>query len=322
MGAKHWRIVCLCGIVVLGRCVTRRMATIMATRPPDSPGLTSAGAGPTGPPGRGQWLRSARLRNSKPKTIKTKSNDGSGDGIGAPCMATRWNSSMEPATPEYDLLAEMVNRFAAHGIPLLLYGGSLLGARRHFGIMPWDWDLDFIVFETNTSKINPVLDTFLERNVTWRYNDDGDGPGTTGFGYHVDTPHRYLDLWLYAPLNSTHVGCVGRDDGCRRWYKRFMPNTPPPADKIDLVLPCSHLPFGPWMFPSPHNAEAVLDRLYTPNWREQCKGWMRGKTTCDSLRGNHSFVYEEGTVHTLKNGSTVIESFDVINGTYHPIAKR
>ena len=118
---------------------------------------------------------------------------------------------------------------------------------------------------------------------------------------------------------------MGVDDGCRRWYRRFapyIPNASPPAYEIDQILPCSHLPFGPWMFPAPHNAEMVLDRTFTPSWRENCTGWVQGAKPCDSLRGDHAFVYEEGTVHTLKNGSTVIASFNVTNGTYLPIAKR
>ena len=39
---------------------------------------------------------------------------------------------------EYSFLANMVNRFAENGISTVLEGGSLLGARRHFGVIPWD----------------------------------------------------------------------------------------------------------------------------------------------------------------------------------------
>ena len=88
----------------------------------------------------------------------------------------------------YAFYANMVNRFADHGIQLVLGFGSLLGARRHFGIIPWgDKDVDFVVFSTNVTAINAVLDHDL--HLEWRFNTDGIGPPDTGgFGYHINTP--------------------------------------------------------------------------------------------------------------------------------------
>mmetsp|Transcript_34479 Transcript_34479/g.74535 ORF Transcript_34479/g.74535 Transcript_34479/m.74535 type:complete len:344 (-) Transcript_34479:2464-3495(-) len=311
MDAKHWIIACASIIVVLSLFVAswtwKRMATMMHQPPPARSESLDENI---------VWLRrkSAMIRSAELDPAKSNSNNRTSTHR---CKATRWTKTIDfDDGEEYDLLANIVNQFATHGIQLLLYGGSLLGARRHFGIMPWDGDVDFMVFSTNTTKINHVLDHVLK--LEWRYNNDGDGPGTTGFGYHVVTPYRDIDFWLYSFVNTTHSSCVGVKNGCQRWYRRFW-NAPPPAYKTDNLLPCYTIPFGPWMFPSPRNVEVVLDRTYTPSWTKNCKGWQKGVVACESMFEEYAFVHTDGNVYTLKKGRTVIASFRVMNGVFQPI---
>ena len=228
------------------------------------------------------------------------------------CEATRWKDT---ADEEYGFLANVVNQFASHGIQLLLSQGSLLGARRHFGIVPWDeQDVDFMVMSTNTTAINHVLDVL---KLKWTYNNDGEGPGNTGFGYNIVTPFsRYVDFWLFGTINATHSACVGVDNGCKRWYRKYKwKNSQPPHFKT-AQLACSQIPFGTWMFPSPHNVDAVLNGQFrSTNWATRCFDHKK-KVDVECKSQSYGFVHTNGSIHTLKRGESVVASFSVKNGTY------
>jgi hypothetical protein len=240
------------------------------------------------------------------------------------CEATRWMSKSANVAEsiEYDFFANIVNQFASHGIQLLLSQGSLLGARRHFGFIPWDeQDMDFMAFSTNTTAINHILDNVLK--LKWSYNFDGEGGrNNTGFGYHVVTPfQRYIDLWLFGTINATHSGCVGVGNGCKRWYTKYKWENGEPPFFFTADLACSQIPFGAWMFPSPHNADAVLNGQFrSTNWATNCYDHKKEEEVeCESQ--SYGFVHTNGSVHTLKGGGTVITSFSVKNGTYSLLAE-
>ena len=180
------------------------------------------------------------------------------------CKAYKWKETTgnETLDAEYDFFANVINKFADNGIQLLLNQGSLLGAARHFSFVPWDvQDVDFSVFSTDTAIIEKVLNGALQLRAS-RHND-GAGPGTTGFGYHVFTPfQRFIDLWLFGTINSTHSGCVGVNNGCKRWYTKYKWKNDEPPYFLTSDLACGHIPFGPYMFPSPYNTDGVLNQQF------------------------------------------------------------
>jgi lipopolysaccharide cholinephosphotransferase len=67
------------------------------------------------------------------------------------------------------IIEEILDR---HGIPHMLAFGSLLGAVRHRGFIPWDDDFDFLIFNEYYSEAIEVLrtelpdDCFLEDEKT------------------------------------------------------------------------------------------------------------------------------------------------------------
>lgn len=247
----------------------------------------------------------------------------------APSFPARWVTdaalvkstiAKETDLPMYHKAARMVRAFRDHGIHILLASGSLLGARRHFGVVPWgDKDVDFLVLSTNTTAIEYVLSDVLK--AEWDHQRDGDGPGRGGFGYNVkggkEVPGMYVDLWLYGPTGADgdKYHCVGIEDGCRRWYKKYwgFGHRTPPVFAANDVVPPATIPFGPFLFPAPQNPDAVLDVMYFKLWRRRCKGWGRGGEPCTGLMKQYPFVYvdQDERKITVKRGKDELASFEM-----------
>jgi lipopolysaccharide cholinephosphotransferase len=67
-----------------------------------------------------------------------------------------------------DILVEIDRIFRKHNIPYWLEGGTLLGAVRHGGFIPWDDDLDICVEKKDMRKIKSVLKKELPSNFVFQ----------------------------------------------------------------------------------------------------------------------------------------------------------
>ena len=179
----------------------------------------------------------------------------------------------------YDFLADVMERFAAHKVPVSLSWGSLLGSRRHHSIVPWDnQDADLWVFSTDHTLIASVLGELQHSRYpksSW-YNKS--------FGYHIDislVEHRYVDLWLYEETAAgDSVQCTGHRGSCLSWYtwckrKKCDPHAKPPVFLLSDVFPLVVRPFGPYLLPSPRRADVILAEHYGTTWRSICPAHFR-----------------------------------------------
>ena len=70
----------------------------------------------------------------------------------------------------YEIMDYVDKIFSHYKIPYWLCGGSLLGACRHKGIIPWDDDLDICCFLENLNEILKLKDVFLKNNIVIDYD--------------------------------------------------------------------------------------------------------------------------------------------------------
>ena len=76
-------------------------------------------------------------------------------------------------TIEFEMAVVIRDIFEKHGIRYVIEYGSLLGAVRHGGFIPWDDDFDYVVFEDDYEKASDVLRNELpEKYVLHDRNSD------------------------------------------------------------------------------------------------------------------------------------------------------
>jgi hypothetical protein len=179
--------------------------------------------------------------------------------------------------------------FVEHGVTYFLDYGSLLGAVRHKGFIPWDGtdDLDVGVLVSETEKIYALGPQIARRcgNHMIHRSDVALLPGLTAFVikrgafrifYNRITP-IYIDLADYEPIESplprtpaTAAEVVNNneeEDGSEivvltdRHYPELHFRFP-----LDKLLPVRECEFEGRTFHCPHDADFVLTQQYGPDW--------------------------------------------------------
>ena len=90
-------------------------------------------------------------------------------------LRARFNPEGSPLRRQQMVMLEMVKVLDAickkHNIPYFLYGGTLLGAFRHNGFIPWDDDLDVAMLRSDYKRLLTVLPDELPEHIVLQTND-------------------------------------------------------------------------------------------------------------------------------------------------------
>lgn len=91
-------------------------------------------------------------------------------------LKARFNPEGSPLRRQQLVMLEMVKELdricKKHNIPYFLYGGTLLGAFRHNGFIPWDDDLDVAMLRSDYKRLAKVLPDELPDHIAFQNNDN------------------------------------------------------------------------------------------------------------------------------------------------------
>ena len=90
-------------------------------------------------------------------------------------LRARFNPDGSPLRRQQMVMLEMVKVLDSickkYDIPYFLYGGTLLGAIRHNGFIPWDDDLDVAMLRNDYKRLLKVLPDELPEHIVLQTND-------------------------------------------------------------------------------------------------------------------------------------------------------
>ena len=173
--------------------------------------------------------------------------------------------SDEEAYRIYELMRKVDAVFTKHQITYWATGGTLIGAVRYAGLMPWDDDLDLCIMEQDEEKLVRAKEDLealglgvYKKDIYVIYFQDGipvkdlDHPGACSFKYPS------LDVFVMAlePRKEAEDRYVHR---APYFYSRFGTEDGFSYAQIEEI---SRVPFGPLMLPIPGEAAVFLNNNY------------------------------------------------------------
>jgi len=165
----------------------------------------------------------------------------------------------------YQMMYDITRIMEKHDIEYWVDGGSMLGAIRHGGIIPWDDDLDIGVMEENVYKL---LTTKFKKDLKKRgYNIVPYALGYKIFYNHGETINRYkwkypfLDIFVYKFDNQDRTLLTIEEKN--NWWKKCYLD-----QKKKQLYPLKDYKFGNYTVKGPNSPIPYFIRCYGNDWNK------------------------------------------------------
>lgn len=167
----------------------------------------------------------------------------------------------------YNLFKEVDAILKEQNIPYWALAGTLLGAERHHGIIPWDDDIDIGFFAEDEAKFLASMHVLNQRGIEvcqfgggykCFYKGDKKIKIPDEDGYY---PWRYpfIDLFVMKREGNKIIYA------CKNALIAFGEREYFYTEELQQPLPLTS--FGPMEIPVPHNSKEVLTRAYGDDWQ-------------------------------------------------------
>lgn len=177
----------------------------------------------------------------------------------------------------YKILKFIHDTFVKNKINYFMVGGTLLGAVRHQGIIPWDDDGDLCILKKDVPKIRKLIPYFtkygynLEEGLKDEDNDNSDEENSKDA---TCVSRKNSCTWYVGCDNKNCLGVdifVMYDKGNKvTYYDPFWEKANNGGNKCyfqkELVYPLLPYRFGNFYMYGPHNPLEHLNRCYGESW--------------------------------------------------------
>ncbi len=169
----------------------------------------------------------------------------------------------------YDLMIRVDRIFKANNIRYWATCGTLLGAVRHKGMIPWDDDIDIAIFEEDIPRLLKLNEALAREGLDIALHPK------YGFfkiffknGQNIFKENGGAFPWKYPLIDVFPLTKVHRvyTYSAGLWRQRFKKRDHYSIQ--DLQHPLSTLSFGPLEIPVPHRPVKYLKRMYGKDWND------------------------------------------------------
>ena len=206
-----------------------------------------------------------------------------------------------------DTFIEICNRA---NLTYFLWGGSLLGAYRHHGFIPWDDDLDVVIVISDIINTRKALSShqnytlFSPKNVQWKFciKELPDLP-------NLQFKYPFIDIFLFEE-NSTHI--YGRASNIQSYkYKKedVFPLQLRVFENRLVAVPCNINRFV--------RAEDIDKCISLGYLHKENMGIKQSTIQCNTFYDIFPFVFRQNTsesgfcVELLKRGDRILRNISV-----------
>lgn len=167
----------------------------------------------------------------------------------------------------YQMTKDISEVFQIANIKYFMDGGTLLGAVRHGSIIPWDDDIDLVIFDKDERLLNNLKPIFhqlgydiIEYNGIYKIFVPYSSSVVNADGYEKFF-YPFVDIFIMTANHST---------GIIEYYKMLNKKMFPKEHYyIKETLPLKEYDFGPIRLFGPKNPQIYLDHYYGTKWNKE-----------------------------------------------------
>ncbi len=179
----------------------------------------------------------------------------------------------------YRLMETVSNTLKDQNIPFWAISGTLLGAARHQGMIPWDDDLDIIIHVRDRLRLEHLanlldrqgLQLYIYSDYFYKIFPKNGEPIYAENGSAYPWKYPFLDIFTVNKLQGK-IRIVSRTYPRSDLYNEWW------LEPKELKMPPLFLPFGPLTIPAPRNYENILSREYGADWKIAAYLWHNHAT--------------------------------------------